>query len=210
MVSRPDIALPVQVLGRSLRASGPEHIRAAKHVIRYLVASKDLGLRFGERQQEDLLVGYCDSDWAGDLETRRSTTAYVFMIAGGAVTWASRLQATTALSTTEAEYMSACAATQEAIHLRQLLKDIGFEQRKATTLHEDNQGCVALSRNPGDHQRTKHIDIRYHFVREKTASDEIKLVYVPTDKQLADLLTKPLDRIKVERLRQEVLGHGHK
>lgn len=123
------------------------------------------------------------------------------------MSWASKLQATVALSTTEAEYMAAAAAAQEAVHLRQLLGDISMRQQGPTTIYEDNQGCIALSSNPGYHGRSKDIDIRYHFVREKVESQEIKLEYITTQDQLADLLTKPLVKAKFEPLMRKVLGY---
>jgi hypothetical protein len=207
MVSRPDIALAVQVLGRSLQASTQEHITAAKRVMRYLKGTSHLTLSYGGERGAGDLIGYCDADYAGDRQTRRSVTAFVFKINGGAISWASKLQPTVALSTAEAEYMSLCAGTQEAIHLRRLLGDMGFRQSKPTTILEDNQACIAMSKHSGDHSRTKHIDVKYHFVREKVASGEIAVTYVPSEHQLADLLTKPLDKTKIQYLRQRVLGH---
>ena len=152
------------------------------------------------------LLGYSDSDWAGDVDTRRSTTGYVFTLNHGAVTWGSRLQATVALSSSEAEYMAMCAAVQEAIHLRQLLKDLGHVQDQPTRILEDNQGCIALSENPVFHKRTKHIDIKYHFVRERVASNEIKIEYVATEDQLADLLTKGLSKQRTMKLSDAIMG----
>ena len=127
MVTRPDIAYGVQVLGRHLQSSGPEHWDAAKRLLRYLKGTRELGIVYGGHKEPLELVGYSDSDWAGDHETRRSTTAYLFQLAGGAISWKSRLQPTVALSSTEAEYMSACAAAQEAIYLRRLVTDLGVK-----------------------------------------------------------------------------------
>jgi hypothetical protein len=152
------------------------------------------------------VIAYCDADYAGDVDKRRSTTAYAFMLAGGSISWASKLQPTVATSTTEAEYMAAFFAVQEAIYVRRLMRDLGFEQRM-TQIMEDNQGCIFLSENPVFHQRTKHIDVKYHFVRERVESGEVKLVYVTTTDQLADLLTKPLERVRFEALRKQVLGY---
>jgi hypothetical protein len=171
---------------------------------------KDLGIRLsGNVSDADKLLGYCDADWAGDVDTRRSTTAHVFMLAGACVSWASKLQPTVALSSAEAEYMALCTGVQEAIHLRSLLGDLGYWQREPTPIHEDNQACIAMSSNPAiNHKRSKHIDIRYHFTRERVESEEIKLVYVPTEHQLADLLTKALGSQRVAMLRDQVLGYG--
>jgi hypothetical protein len=104
--------------------------------------------------------------------------------------------------------MAVAAAVQDAIYLRQLFNDLGFEQREPTVIYEDNQGCIALTENPVMHKRTKHIDIRHHFIREKVESKEIVLKYVATRDQLADMLTKPLKRPELERLRGVVMGHS--
>jgi hypothetical protein len=130
------------------------------------------------------------------------------MLNGGAVSWASRLQQTVALSSTEAEYMAACACTQEAVYLRQLLSDLGASSPGPIVIYEDNQGCIALGHNPIYHKRSKHIAIRYHFVRERIQSGDIKLSYLPTDQQLADLLTKPLPAPRTQLLTLKVLGQS--
>lgn len=204
MVTRPDIAYAVQALSRHMQASdnGHSHMLAAMRVLRYLKGTRMLGIKFGHKTKDTTLIGYSDSDRAGDVDTRRSTT-----MAGGAVSWASKLQATVALSSTEAEYIAACAATQEAIVLRQLLSDIHCPQSEPTVIYEDNQSCICLSKNPVVSNRSKHIDIRYHFTREKVDNGEVELVYVSTEHQLADLLTKPLLTTKVEQLRNGVLGY---
>ena len=212
MITRPDITYAVQALGRHLQASGKEHVIAAKRVLRYLKGTKDLALVYearGDGKGQPSIIGFSDADWGGDRDTRRSTTGYLFMIeeTGGAISWASKLQPTVALSSAEAEYMAACAAVQEAIHLRLLMRGLGFEQKGATVIFEDNQGCIALSDNPVFHKRSKHIDIRYHFIRERVANKEITLKYVATEHQLADMLTKGLPKPRVNVLRSPVLGH---
>jgi hypothetical protein len=216
IVSRPDIAFAVQALSRHLQCSGEEHWMAGKRVLRYLRGTRTLGIKYsaeGARDGEPLvgyaqeLQGFSDADWAGDRETRRSTTGYVFKMAGGSVSWGSKLQQSVALSSAESEYMAASVATQEALYLRRLLGDLGVEQRGPTVIWEDNQGCVALAKNPVHHQRTKHIDIRYHFVRECVASNEIDLVWIPTQDQQADLLTKALGAQRNVYLRDKLLGY---
>lgn len=208
-MTRPEIAFSVQVLSRSMKASGDEHWKAAKRVMRYLKGTRDLGIKYGLSDSDSLILeGYCDADWANDKDTRRSTTGYLFKLAGGSISWASKLQPTVALSSTEAEYMALSAGVQEALYLRQLLEDLGYQQSAATVIHEDNQGCIALADNPIHHKRTKHIDIRYHFVRERIESEEIKVSYVPTEHQLADLLTKALPRDRMVYLRDHVMGHN--
>ena len=207
MVTRPDIAYAVQALGRHLQNATEEHFNAGKRILRFLQGTKHLGLRYGSLENETTVVGYADADWASDKDTRRSVTAYLFKLGGAAVSWASKLQPTVALSSTEAEYMSACAAVQEAIYLRLLLASLGYVQDGPTVIYEDNQGCIGMSQNPILHKSTKHIDIRFHFVRERVASEEVKLIYIKTQNQLADLLTKPLPKPQMIRIRGAVLGY---
>ena len=223
MGTRPDIAYTVQTLGRHMNAVGPEHHEACKRMMRYLKGTRDLGIKYTGNKDNTLEVTvvadngrqdnpvevslHADSSWGDDPATRRSTTGFLVMMAGAAVNWSSKLQQTVALSTSEAEYMAACAAAQEAIFQRQLLEDMGFPQKGPTVIYEDNTGAIAMSENPVSHNRTKHIDIKYHFVRERVELGEIKLVHVATENQLADLLTKSLAKVKHERLRERVMGH---
>ena len=146
------------------------------------------------------VIGFCDADWAGDIDTRRSTTGYIFKLGGSTICWKSKRQPTVALSTAEAEYMSMAHAAQTAIWLRRLLNDLGFVQRSATKIHEDNQGCIAMAKNPVNHERTKHIDIKYHFVRELVTSDVIEISYLETEEMEADILTKAMTRDRHAKL----------
>lgn len=138
------------------------------------------------------MIGYTDADYARDIDTRRSTTGFAFMIGGGVVSWRSQRQKTVALSTAEAEFMAVCDGVKECIWLRQLLKDIGCEQLNATKLMVDNQSAIRLVQNPEMHHRTKHIDVRLFFVREVYAKKTIDLEHVQSGHQLADVFTKPL------------------
>jgi hypothetical protein len=124
-------------------------------------------------------------------------TGFVFTLSGGAVTWKSRRQPTVALSSTEAEYMAACEAATEAIWLRGLLSELGASQEEPTTIYEDNNGAIKISKNDCSHSRTKHIAVRLHFVRERVKTGEIDLVKLSTNEMVADMLTKPLNRNKV-------------
>ena len=148
------------------------------------------------------LIGYADADWAGDSEDRHSTSGNLFLMAEGPISWLSKKQTTVALSTSEAEYVGVSAATQEVVWLRRLLTDIQAIPKGPTVIMEDNQGAIGIAKNPIQHARTKHIDIRYHYVREALQQGIICLSYCPTDKQLADLLTKGLPREGFEVLRK--------
>ena len=205
--TRPDIAWIVSQLSQHLSNPTQQHWNAVKRVMRYLKGTAALGLCFRGSSSQISLVGYSDADWAGDLDSRRSTTGYVFQLSGAAVSWSSKRQKTVALSSTEAEYMALAAATQEALWLRVLLKEMGFEQTDATVIKEDNQSCIALAKNPNKHQRTKHIDIRYHFVREQVVErSSVKIEYCSTDLMVADIATKALCRVLFERQRDAAMG----
>ena len=155
--------------------------------------------------KESSLVGYYDADYAGDLETRRSTTGYAFSFANGLVAWSSQRQKIVTLSTTESEYVAAAAAARENIWLRNLLGNLGAQCDTATALHIDNQSAIRLAKNPEFHKRTKHIDVRYHYIREKVASREIEVKYIRTDCQKADIFTKAVPKERFCSLR-DMLG----
>ena len=134
------------------------------------------------------------------MDDCHSTSGNVFLLAKGALSWLSKKQATVALSTAEAEYVALSAATQEAIWLRRLLTDVGESLEDPIVINEDNQGAIAMAKNPVGHARTKHIDIRYHFVREGVQNGAIILKYVATGEMIADILTKPLPKHPFEKL----------
>ncbi|KAG6617006.1 Retrovirus-related Pol polyprotein from transposon TNT 1-94 [Phytophthora cinnamomi] len=202
--TRPDIAQAVGEVAKFCEYYNKSHWVAAKRILKYLKTTQDLGLVFNGRTKGELF-GYADANWAGDLDTRRSTTGYVFFLNGSAISWKSKRQPTVATSSTEAEYMALYNATQEAVWLRQLLKDVGAECVGATTIFQDNQGCIALAKNPAYHSRTKHIHLKYHFLREKVEDKIIVLEYKPTDEMVADGFTKALARPKH---RQFIVGLG--
>ena len=137
-----------------------------------------------------------DADWAGCVDSRKSTSGYAFFMGNSLVSWASKKQSIVALSSTEAEYVALCAAAQETVWLRNLLCDVGLSQTKATCIKEDNQDAICLAKNPKDHTRTKHIDIKYHYTRQVIEEKKIKLDYTPTGNMVADTLTKGLPKVK--------------
>jgi hypothetical protein len=196
IATRPDLAVSVGTLSRFLQNPGLQHWNQAKRVLRYLKATQDVGLEFKSKGTH--LVGYSDADWAGDIDTRRSTTGYLFYLGGALVSWNSKLQATVALSSTEAEYLALTAAVKEALWIRTFLHDLGIIDIKETPIFSDNQGCLALAKNPVYHGRTKHIDVRHHFIRDNIEKGDIVVDYCQTDHMPADLLTKPLARTKFE------------
>jgi hypothetical protein len=203
---RADISIAVSQLSRFLANPRTHHWHAAIHCLKYLKGTADLGLTYhGDLDQKNILYGYADSDYAGCKATGRSTSGYIFMLNGAAISWRSRRQSVVAKSSAEAELMSASLAAQEAIHLRMLLGEMGLKQG-TITLFEDNQPCIKIAENPLNSDNTKHIRVNYFFVRERVQRNEIQLNYIPTDQMLADCLTKNLDKIKVLKFRKAIMG----
>jgi hypothetical protein len=226
---RPDIAFAVTQLARFQTAPAIKHWNAAKHVLRYLLGTKDVGLCYGpgsagvsaesaallpphrlvQHVGQEQLCGYVDASYAEDTDTRRSQSAYVFMLGGAAISWRSKLQKTVAQSSTEAEYMSLSDAVNEARYLRKLYKDVyGREHAGPVVMFEDNQSAIKSASNPDGVTRIKHMDVRYHNVRGQVAAGVVKLVYISTEEQAADCLTKSLERVKVVKFRQTIFGRS--
>ena len=205
--TRPDIAAAVSIISQFASNPTTLHHQAAKRILRYLKGTINLKLNYGDKDTKPMLIGYSDANWGNDINTRRSTTGYIFYLSGGAISWSSKRQATVALSSTEAEYMALSQTTREAIWLRTLLAELNYPQEGATTLFEDNQSAIALAKNPVHHARSKHIDIQHHYIREKIESKEIDINYMPTDAMIADALTKPLARPKFSKFVAEMGLH---
>lgn len=197
VATRPDIAHAVSWLSQFVTCYDETHWAAGKRVLRYLRGTSGLGLTY--RRSQPALTGYVDADWGNCTEERRSYTGYVFIVAGGAVTWESRKQRTVALSSTEAEYMGIAEAVKEVIYLRRFLIELGSDDLAAATLFSDNMGAQKLVANPVFHSRTKHIDIRHHFVRDAVRDHNIQLKYASTDNMVADVLTKGLSGPKHQK-----------
>jgi hypothetical protein len=154
--THPDIAHAVGTISRFTAAPKEEHVKALKQLLKYIAGTTGLGFMYGKKKEA--LEGYSDADYAGDVDKRRSTSGYVFKLHGGAISWRSKLQATVAASTSEAEYIAASTAAKEALWLRQLMAEFTGAE-KPVTIHVDNQGALALLHHPHGHQRTKHIDV---------------------------------------------------
>jgi hypothetical protein len=193
--TRPDITYAVSILSKFAASPGLAHWNAVKRVFAYLAGTKDLWLTYGDSAKE--LEGYVDADGSMN-EERKAISGYAFLLDGGAVSWSSKKQEIIALSTTEAEYVAATHATKEALWLRSLIGELFGQFTGPTTLYEDNQGAIALTHDQQFHARTKHIDIRFHFIRWVIAEGKIKLIYCPTENMIADTLTKALPSAKVK------------
>ena len=175
-------------------------------MLRYLKGTQDRCLKF-VKGPEVKLEGYSDSDWATS-SYRRSISGYAFKLcsASSLISWKSAKQSVVALSSCEAEYVALAMATQEAKFLRQLLADLMGLPCEVIHMYVDNQGAIVLANNPVHHKRSKHIDVKYHFLRLEVQNGNLKLTYVPTEKNVADIFTKPVTRVKLERLLRSVRG----
>ena len=206
--TRPDIAFAVTFLSQFNNNPGPQHWMAVKRVLRYLNGTMDYKLVYGGNDGKNIstptLVGYCDADWASNVDDRRSITGYVFLLAGGAISWQTKKQPTVALSSVEAEYMAATQATKEAIWFRSFLNQLGMLNimSSPSVIFSDSQGSIALGKNPEYHSRTKHIDVQHHFVREQVSSGSVVFRFVPTDEMAADVFTKALSKVKHQQMIQ--------
>jgi hypothetical protein len=190
-ISRPDLSFAASVLCRYISKWSEAHYKAAKHCLRYIRGTTDLCLMFDATGSNRVAMGYADSDWGGCLDTRRSTTGYVFETYGGVVSWKSRRQPSVALSTTQAEVLAVTDAARQAEWLRQLLDDLGVGLgEKPMPIMNDNSGAVLLSNHPHNHGANKHFDIRTNYLREKTHGNAIKIEHIGTTDNKADGFTK--------------------
>ena len=197
--TRPDISFAVSELSRFVSNPGQPHLEAAKRVFRYLKKTINYGLTFRSSVSipgmpeipPNTLWGYVDSDWAGCPDSRRSTSGFVFMLNGAAISWRSKRQPTIALSTAEAEFISASAMVQEVIYLRKFLGNLGFPQTAPTPVFADNETCIAWSEGSvGGSERAKHVDLRVHFVHEARTAGHLQLHKIDSKLNAADILTK--------------------
>jgi len=195
LTTRPDIAFAVATVARFAANPGIPHWEAVKRIYRYLAGTRNLWLTYGETRR--VLEGYADAD-GSMAEDRRAITGYAFLIDGGAVSWSSKRQEIVSLSTTESEYVAATHGMKEALWLRSLLSEVFGPIKPPTTLFSDNQAAIALTRDHQYHARTKHIDVRYHFIRWVIEQGSLRLIYCPTDDMVADALTKALPSAKVK------------
>lgn len=197
-ITRPDINFVVNMLSRYNENPEGAHWTVVKRVFRYLKGTIDRKITY--TKENTLLEGFCDADWGSDELTRKSTSGYVFTLQGGAVSWCTKRQKTIALSTTEAEFQSMVAAIQEAIWLKRLEKEIFVNSTKELILHCDNKGAIQLANNNSYSAKTKHIDIKEKFVKEKIENGQIKLEYLKTNEMPADILTKSVSGNKLKYL----------
>ena len=193
--TQPDIAHAVGVVSRFMVNPGKDHWEAVKWVFKYLRGSSKLFLNFGDFKP--VLEGYVDANWAGDLNGRKSTSRYLFTFAGRAVSWQSRLQKYVALSTTKTEYIAANEVGKKMLWLKRFLQELGLK-RDGYGVNYDSQNAIDLSKNSMYHSHSKHIEVRYHWLRLVVEQQSFELEKIHTDKNLADMLTKVVSREKLK------------
>ncbi|KAJ1571019.1 hypothetical protein NDA11_006798 [Ustilago hordei] len=199
--TRPDLSLTVGVLARHMREPSQEHYQAAQRVLRYLESTRQVGLVYRASESQEPLVAHSDANWASDATIqRRSTSGSVALVYGNPVAWKSATQKCVSLSAVEAEFIAATEATREVLFLKQLLRSIGIATG-TPTVYSDNTGCIQVSKDPAQHWKLKHIDTKYHFVRNNVQEGRVQIKYVDTTRNLADVLTKPIGRQAMQQAR---------
>ena len=201
--TRPDLQFAVSLLSRYMSKPTTLHLQAAKRVLRYLRGTMDYGIWYKRGGAGELQV-YTDSDFAGDIDSRKSTSGYVFLMDNAAVAWLSKKQPIVTLSTTEAEYVAASVCVCQAIWFKRILGELGYNVDRNTVIYCDNTSTIKLSKNPVFHGRCKHKGVRFHFLRDMVKDEEIQLEHCGSEEQVADIFTKPLKLEAFERLRSQL------
>lgn len=198
--TRPDIAASVGILARKFQAPTNADSACVKRIMRYLQGTKDLGLNvfWKNDAQRPIIEAYADADWAGDTSDRKSTSGVLIMVNGNPVAWKSKKQVGVALSSTEAEYISVSECVKVIKWARMSLSELNMLETTPTVLFEDNMGAIRWS---SGEKRAKHVDIRFHFVRDEAENGTVELKYCPTAEMAADILTKPVSARQLEHLR---------
>ena len=207
--TRPDLSWVVTKLSQHLEKPTNADWVMVKHVLRYIKGTLNKKLTYRKSSEGLKLMGFSDSDWAGSTTDRRSTTGYYFSLNSNSppVSWKSKKQSTVALSSCEAEYMALSACAQESQFLKMLLSGfIPTDPRKPVVIKGDNQGAIALVKNNIVKARSKHIDIRFHYIRDCYKNGQIDVVYIPTEHNVADVMTKPVAKQKLDRFRVLLFG----
>jgi hypothetical protein len=205
LASRPDLAYFVCLVSRYMDKPTEMHFCAVKRILRYLKGTMSYGIMYKKNAKGQLnLVGWSDSDYAGDLNDRKSTSGYVFMLGDGAISWSSKKQPIVTLSTTEAEYVAASACACQCVWLKNILSHLKVDQDSCTVIFCDNSSSIKLSKNPVMHGRCKHIDVRFHFLRNLAKDGVVELRHCKSQDQLADLMTKPLKLDTFVKLRENL------
>jgi histone deacetylase 1/2 len=202
-LTRPDLAFSVNKICQFLHAPTTEHWTAAKRILRYVQDTLQLGITF-KRSSSTFLSAFTDADWAGCLDDRRSTGGFAIFVGPNLVSWSARKQATVSRSSTEAEYKALANATAELIWVEALLTELGVKLKEKPSIWCDNLGATYLSANPVFHARTKHIEIDFHFVRERVANQKLAIRFISSKDQIADGFTKALPVKKLDEFKRNL------
>jgi hypothetical protein len=203
--TRPDLAFAVGMVSRFMESPTSEHWAAVKRIIRYIAGTADFGCEYVKKPTSDLcLKGFSDNDHAGDLEKRKSTSGVLFFLNENVISWTSQKQRVVSLSSCEAEYIAAASAACQGVWLSRLISDLTGEAVRKFKLMMDSRSAIELSKNPVYHEWSKHIDTRYHCIRGCVEDGIAEVDHIGTDNQLADILTKPLGRVKFVEMRQKL------
>lgn len=191
ITTRPDIMYAVSLISRYMSKPTEMHLSAAKRVFRYLQGTTGFGIFYQQKGNEEL-VGFTDSDYAGCVDDRKSTSGYAFILGEGAVAWCSRKQPIVTLSTTEAEFVAVAACAWQLVWMKRVLQKIGYNGSASPVIYYDNSSTIKLSRNPVMHGKSKHIDVRFHFLRNLVNEGALQLSFCGTQQQVSDIFTKPI------------------
>lgn len=203
ILTRPDIAYALGNVSRFMEEPKVIHEIALKRILRYIAGTKNHGILYNGGGEQKL-IGYSDSDYGGDVDTRKSTSGFAFCFNGSIISWSSEKQKCVSLSTTESEYVAASNATKELVWLKRMFDELLFNKSNMIEFFMDNQSAIRLIKNPEFHKRSKHIDIRYHFIRSKFEEKLFTLEYINTNEMIADIFTKALPFARFAELRKKM------
>jgi hypothetical protein len=198
--TRPDLAYSVGYVSRFIEDPHEDRLAAVKQILRFVAGSSDIGVFYPKSGDRAELKGYSDSDLARDLDSRKSTTWVLFFFGKSPVSWQSTKQRVVALSSCEVEYIAAATAACQGVWLARLLSELKDAEIQVPVLRVDNKSTISLVKNPVHHDRSKHIDVRYHLIQEYEQTGQIVVEFIRTEEQLRDILTKPLGKIKFKEL----------
>lgn len=201
---RPDLVFTVSLLSRFMSCPTNLHLQVAKIILRYVRGTLNYGILYQKHETYDL-IGYTDSDYAGDLGDMKSTSGYTFMLSGGAIAWSSKKQPIVALSSTQVEFVATAACAFQAVWMRRILEELGRQQKGNIVIFCDNSSMNNLSKNPMVHGRSKHIDVRFHFLRELSKEGVIDFQFCRSQDQVADLMTKSLKSKVFQGFRRDLV-----
>lgn len=205
--SRPDLCNSISILSRYQNYASEKLLLCLKRVLRYIKSTIDLKLTYKRNINAEFVKSFVDADWGGDTITRKSTTGFCFQIYNNTISWCSKRQTCVALSSTEAEYIALSHCISEACWLKNLLIELNVNSKNfVISIYEDNQSAIRISKSCEQPKRLKHINVKYHFVQEKVKDGTVLIIYISSNEQVADLLTKPLGKILFKKFRDIMFG----